>query len=455
MKRLFRILSARCIFLLTVLLCAPAAAQTILVYQSTCGTSAPRVVEALDGLSYPYTLAEDWTEFQTLFETGGPWDLVIVDEYGDIIPDTVTDFDTYVSGGGRAIISYFGWDLSPNLAAVFEAAYVSEYTAPQNLYRWNAAHPIFTTPHEIPDFTDGFVNPCDVDGAKFNAVGGGTALAGYTATEGAYEHGIILGNSGRTILNGEVFGVLNQDTGNTGTPDVVKFIQNEIIFLLLPSPTPTPTIMPTVTPTITPTEIPTIVPTETPTATPTTPSATPSPAVYLTPNHLVLACGDYDCDGKSDVAVFRPDNGLWAVRGLGRTYFGKAGDIPVSGDYTGAGYADVAIFRPCSGMWAVKDLTRFYYGSAEDIPVPGDYEGDGITVAAVYGSESGRWSVRGITRLYYGAPGDRPVPGDYDRDSYPEIAIFRPAIGLWAIRGVTRAYYGSAGDAPVPGIYQW
>ncbi|MFH1037569.1 MAG: lectin like domain-containing protein [PVC group bacterium] len=171
------------------------------------------------------------------------------------------------------------------------------------------------------------------------------------------------------------------------------------------------------------------------------------------------ASGDYDGDGKSEIAVFRPSDGLWAVRGLGRTYFGAAGDIPVSGDYDGDGVTDIAVFRPVTGLWAVKGVTRAYFGGANDRPVPGDYDGDGTCDPAVFGSSSGgnsgRWGVRGVTRVYFGAPFDEPVPSDFTGDGSVGIAVFRETTGLWAARGVTRCYFGAAGDLPVPGVYRW
>lgn len=182
---------------------------------------------------------------------------------------------------------------------------------------------------------------------------------------------------------------------------------------------------------------------------------TPSPSPVPTPAHIVIQSGDYNGNGSSDIAVFRQENGLWAIRGLGRTYFGRSFDIPASGDYDADGIADVAIFRPSTGLWAVKDLTRFYLGSSGDISAPGDYDGDGFCDPAIFRESSGLWRVRGITTVYYGTTDDLPVPDDYDDDGTSDIAIFRASSGLWAVRGLTRVYFGGAGDRPIPAAYGW
>ena len=170
---------------------------------------------------------------------------------------------------------------------------------------------------------------------------------------------------------------------------------------------------------------------------------------------LPVTATDFNGDGRDDIAVFRPATGLWAVRNLGRVYYGRAGDIPSAGDYDGDGIADVAVFRPGNGLWAVRDHTRFYFGAAGDIPVPGDYTGAGSASAAIFQQGSGRWAVRSLTRFYFGMEGDLPVPADYSGDGTREIGFFRPSTGLWAIRGLTRAYFGRSGDTPVPAVYDW
>ena len=183
------------------------------------------------------------------------------------------------------------------------------------------------------------------------------------------------------------------------------------------------------------------------------PSPTPSPAP--TPEYMVISSGDYTGDGESDLAIFRPSSGLWAVRGLGRIYFGGPDDIPIPGDYNGDGYADVAIYRPSTGLWAVKEVSRAYFGGQDDMPVPGDYDGDGSCDIAVFNETSGLWAIRDLTRIYFGAMEDLPVPADYTGDGLADPGIFRSSNGLWAIRGITRAYFGASGDTPVPGDYIW
>ncbi|MEA1926750.1 MAG: hypothetical protein U9N73_00970 [Candidatus Auribacterota bacterium] len=168
------------------------------------------------------------------------------------------------------------------------------------------------------------------------------------------------------------------------------------------------------------------------------------------PQNFIIGSGDYSITGAGDIAVFRPNSGLWAIRDLTRIYFGGEDDLPVAGDYDGDGYSSPAIYRPDSGLWAARGTTRVYFGSDQDIPLPRDYDNDGMADPAIFRPTSGLWAIRGVTRAYFGADGDFPVP-DYTGDG--ALVIFRPSTGLWAVRDITRFYFGGSGDLPVPGDY--
>lgn len=70
--------------------------------------------------------------------------------------------------------------------------------------------------------------------------------------------------------------------------------------------------------------------------------------------------GDYDGDGKTDPAIFRPTTGDWFILKSSTTYgsfihvhLGQLGDVPVPGDYYGLGKKQAAVFRPSTGEWFI------------------------------------------------------------------------------------------------------
>ena len=172
-----------------------------------------------------------------------------------------------------------------------------------------------------------------------------------------------------------------------------------------------------------------------------------------TPRPATSVKSDYDGDGDSDMAVWRPGTGSWLVRGAGTVQHGTRGDQPVPADFGGDGKTDIAVWRPSTGRWYIRGVANLTYGVQGDKPVQADYDGDGRSEVAVWRPSNGRWYVRGRASVALGKSGDIPVPGDYDGDGKAEFAVWRPSNGTWYVQGQAGKAYGTKGDQPVPADY--
>jgi Cytochrome c peroxidase len=189
--------------------------------------------------------------------------------------------------------------------------------------------------------------------------------------------------------------------------------------------------------------------------------------------------GDWDGDGRADLGVYRDGSQTGAQSfffyrpssqpgtDFVTVQWGTAGDKPVASDFDGDGKTDAAVFRPSNGSWYVlqssnNQVSAIQFGTNGDRAVAGDYDGDRKTDLAVFRPSSGSWYVlrssdQTFRAAQFGISTDIPTPGDYDGDGLSDFAVFRPSSGHWFImhnnnNSVRIVGWGLSQDIPVPSV---
>lgn len=167
------------------------------------------------------------------------------------------------------------------------------------------------------------------------------------------------------------------------------------------------------------------------------------------------ARGDYDGDGKSDLAVYDDVAGKWHIAysnggatGNGISWGGR-GMKPLRGDFAGNGRNDIAVYNTNNGFWHVLGLGSVRvsdrviinqrFGSSNVMPVAGDFNGDGKDDLAIFNPQSATWSILKPDRMFlkanWGYSGVQVVTGDYNGNGRTDLAVYDPnRSGAWYIR---------------------
>src|SRR5690606_36961379 len=144
-----------------------------------------------------------------------------------------------------------------------------------------------------------------------------------------------------------------------------------------------------------------------------------------------------------------PCSGIGSVRPLPTSAspmpfaMAQSGDLPISGDFDGDGKADLAVWNPSTATFTIQQSTlgpfqRQLDTAGNERPAVADYDGDGKTDLAVYNTDfgyflailsSGRTVLEGL-----GVVDGIPVPADYDGDTKADFAVFNQPSATWTVR---------------------
>lgn len=232
--------SGVCLALLSCLwlpIAAPAAAQDVLIFDSSssASTGGGALLATALGLDPPIASAQTSTaaSFLPTLEQGG-WEILVVDTTGGA-PDG--DWQTALEAaiaGGTCVVATLGAEADAQLLGPsFEADIVGSH-GPLDVARWNA-HPLFVSPLTVPDTLVVVQDTPPGSGFRLDPLGTAVAAAGFTPAPVADEAAIVIGNEGRTILNGFLFDELSPlDFDMDTRDDALELGINEVLFVNTP-----------------------------------------------------------------------------------------------------------------------------------------------------------------------------------------------------------------------------
>ena len=193
------------------------------------------IQQALSQLGLSYTgffsgSSTDISNFNTNLTSGGPWDLVIVDESNPLTDPGFNNISNYVNNGGKLIIGSLNMPPTTTLWSSIGVVFRQNAVNPQRPNWFNPFHPITSG---LPNFTSinqseaGLVPDVFVDNLT-----GTTQIGGFATSPTANKSALVLRNDKKTLFRAFPDDDIDDDLNGNGIPDPVELWKNSICYIL-------------------------------------------------------------------------------------------------------------------------------------------------------------------------------------------------------------------------------
>lgn len=213
--------------------------QRVLIFDDTQQST---LLTAAQSVGYGVRIATDGPDFASLLAIGD-FDAVVVSSSLNGMPTEIPDLvETFVAGGGRAILSY--WDLdgsldpaiSESLRDTFDVASTDTISDAFEVFPWIDEHPIYRNPSFVGDLLVDNQGLGD-NGDRLVPSSGATAVGGFTGAPAFGEAAIVVGNQGRTIVNGFMYDNMDPVTSARLAENQMRFLYSRSRVLILDNST--------------------------------------------------------------------------------------------------------------------------------------------------------------------------------------------------------------------------
>jgi PKD repeat protein len=193
-------------------------------------------LEALNRLNQRAWLADDF-DFNTMLASQS-WNMVV----GDVpnwVPQEAGNwqpFADWIGAGGYALLSTWNLENQTALAAAFGVSAGPNLDEVPPVYEWDTGPPLFDFREQVPTAITSWLDyywDLGVDANRLTSTGPDTVeIAGFTVGPTTGEAAVVMGNGGRTLIDGFLWDDEYQDADGDGLQDATELVMNQILLIL-------------------------------------------------------------------------------------------------------------------------------------------------------------------------------------------------------------------------------